>query len=142
VTNLDSEVDPARSALMRKIKGKNTKPELVVRRALHAMGLRFRLHSPNLPGRPDIVLPRHRVAIFVHGCFWHRHSGCKKSTSPRTRAEFWREKFEQNIARDARNVDGLVAYGWRPIVIWECETKNSDDLVRRIVDAGVLRSRE
>jgi len=135
VSNIVTEVDPARTALMRRIRGKNTKPELEVRRALHAAGLRFRLHRRDLPGKPDVVLPRLRVAVFVHGCFWHRHRGCKRCTTPRTREEFWREKFEQNIARDCRNIKDVAAAGWQPVIVWECETDDPAAVVDRIINA-------
>lgn len=113
----------ARSALMARVRGKNTKPEIVVRRMLHAMGKRFRLFRRDLPGRPDIVLPRHDLAIFVHGCFWHRHEGCRLSSTPKTRIDFWTNKFATNVARDARNMEALRALGWRIGVVWECETR-------------------
>lgn len=121
-------VDPARSRLMARVRTSNTTPELVVRRCLHALGFRFRVHRRDLPGTPDIVLPRHRTAIFVHGCFWHRHSGCVKTTDPKTRPEFWQNKFQANIARDQRNLESLAALGWRTLVIWECETKDPEAL--------------
>jgi DNA mismatch endonuclease (patch repair protein) len=108
---------------MARIKGKNTKPELIVRRVLHALGYRFRLHRGDLPGRPDIVLPKYRTAIFVHGCFWHRHSECSKASMPKTRTEFWQDKFAMNVARDQRNVEALKAAGWHVLIVWECETK-------------------
>ena len=111
-----------RSALMARIRGTNTKPELLVRSALHRAGFRFRLHAPTLPGRPDVVLPRHRVVVFVHGCFWHRH-GCRHSTTPATRVRFWKEKFERNVARDARNARALRRLGWRVLTIWECRLR-------------------
>jgi DNA mismatch endonuclease (patch repair protein) len=113
-----------RSALMGRISGKNTRPELVVRRTAHRLGLRFRLHRGDLPGRPDLVLPRHRSVIFVHGCFWHRHAGCSRCTTPKTRAEFWTKKFAGNVARDLRSVAALESDGWRVITIWECETRD------------------
>lgn len=116
----------ARSMLMAKVRGKNTKPELVVRRVLHAMGLRFRLHRRNLPGCPDIVLPRHQLVIFVHGCFWHRHEGCRLASMPKTRRSFWESKFEVNIQRDRRNAEALRDIGWRVGTVWECETRRSD----------------
>lgn len=106
---------------MARFKGKNTKPELLVRRALHAGGLRFRVHRRDLPGTPDIVLPRHRIAIFVHGCFWHHHSGCPVGKLPKSRPEFWREKFRRNRERDAANQSALEEAGWRVETIWECE---------------------
>lgn len=119
---------------MSRVGGKNTKPELAVRRALHALGYRFRIHRRDLPGRPDIVLPRYRVAIFVHGCFWHRHPGCRKASSPKTRADFWGQKFEANVARDERNQSELVAIGWRVFTIWECETRTIDETAARLHD--------
>jgi DNA mismatch endonuclease, patch repair protein len=111
---------------MARVRGRDTKPEVTVRRALNAMGKRFRLFRRDLPGRPDIVLPRYRLALFVHGCFWHRHEGCRLSSTPKTRGEFWAEKFATNIARDARSVAELRALGWRVGVIWECETRRPD----------------
>lgn len=112
-----------RSRMMAGIKSTNTKPEVALRKAMHALGLRFRLHAKRLPGRPDIVLPRWNAVIFVHGCFWHRHEGCRYATVPATRAEFWSEKFEMNLARDKRNVESLIAAGWRTLVVWECDLK-------------------
>lgn len=103
-----------------------------MRRTLHALGGRFRLHRADLPGRPDIVLPRHRLAIFVHGCFWHRHPGCRLSSTPKTRVAFWNEKFAANIARDARNAEALEAAGWRVATIWECETREIEALARSL----------
>ena len=117
---------------MARVKGKNTKPELLVRHALHALGYRFRLHRGNLPGRPDIVLPKYRTAIFVHGCFWHRHPGCSKATTPKTRTDFWQDKFETNIARDRRNVVALEDDGWQVLTVWECETRQIEGLGRRL----------
>lgn len=110
-----------RSERMSRIRSKDTAPEVALRRALHALGLRFRLHRRDLPGRPDIVLPRHRVAIFVHGCFWHRHTGCGIATTPKSNTLFWVEKFERNVARDARSIVLLEAEGWKVLVVWECE---------------------
>ena len=115
-------VDRARSALMSRVRGKNTKPELVVRREAHALGYRFRLHRSDLPGTPDLVFPRLHKVVFVHGCFWHRHEGCSRTTTPTTRAAYWQRKFEQNVQRDRRNVTMLEALGWKALVIWECET--------------------
>lgn len=110
-----------RSRMMRSIRGKDTKPELLLRRALHAFGFRYRLHQKGLPGRPDLVFPKYRAAVFVHGCFWHRHPGCPKATTPATREDFWRSKFAENTARDRRNIDRLQSAGWRVLVVWECE---------------------
>lgn len=109
-----------RSQMMGRIKSKNTKPELVLRRALHSRGFRFRLHVSHLPGSPDIVLPRHNVAIFVHGCFWHRHPGCVKAYIPKSNVERWTAKFLANVERDVRDVSLLQLRGWRVITVWEC----------------------
>lgn len=106
---------------MARIGPKNTKPEILVRRALHRLGFRFRLHRRDLPGRPDIVLPKYRTAIFVHGCFWHRHPGCRRTTTPKTREDFWRSKFEANILRDRKATEALENAGWNVMVLWECE---------------------
>lgn len=121
------EADPsseARRRLMARFKGKDTKPEILVRRALHAMGYRFRLHRRDLAGRPDVVLPKHRTAIFVHGCFWHHHEGCRVAKLPHSRQEFWIEKFRRNRERDGMVRQELEADGWRVEVIWECEAKS------------------
>ncbi|MDH5528743.1 MAG: DNA mismatch endonuclease Vsr [Paracoccaceae bacterium] len=119
---VDSET---RSRMMSNIRGKDTKPEMMLRRALHAHGFRFRLHRKGLPGRPDLVFPKHRAAVFVHGCFWHRHPDCSKATTPATRAEFWQNKFTENTARDQRNINQLQKAGWRVLVVWECELAKS-----------------
>jgi DNA mismatch endonuclease (patch repair protein) len=123
-------VDPAtRSRMMASIRGRDTTPELVVRKSLHAAGLRFRLHGVGLPGRPDIVLPSRRVVIFVHGCFWHRHHGCRFATTPATRPEFWARKFEANQRRDTAAESSLRLDGWQVVTIWECETRDQTRLV-------------
>jgi DNA mismatch endonuclease (patch repair protein) len=109
-----------RSEVMSRVRGKDTKPELMVRRHLHAKGLRFRLHQSGLPGRPDLVFPSRRVAVFVHGCFWHGHEGCRKATIPATRPEFWRAKIDGNRARDQRVVAELGALGWSVFTVWQC----------------------
>ena len=109
-----------RSYNMSRIKGKDTKPELIVRSLVHQMGLRFRLHRKDLPGKPDIVLPRHNKIIFVHGCFWHMHRCRYGRVKPKANAEFWQEKREGNVARDRRNLKALRADGWQVLVIWEC----------------------
>jgi DNA mismatch endonuclease (patch repair protein) len=114
-----------RSSLMSRVTGKDTKPEMVVRRIAHALGLRFRLHKRDLPGRPDLVFPKHRLAVFVHGCFWHRHEGCRLASTPKTRAEFWQAKFDTNVARDVSAVEQLAASGWKVLVLWECETRDA-----------------
>jgi DNA mismatch endonuclease (patch repair protein) len=109
-----------RSRMMSEIKGVNTKPELLLRRALHARGFRFRLHDRRLPGKPDIVLPKWHVVIEVRGCFWHRHEGCRKATTPATNVDFWQKKFHSNVLRDRANVDALLLEGWRVLIVWEC----------------------
>ena len=111
------------------IKGKNTKPEVSLRRALHAFGFRFRLHSRDVYGRPDIVLPKHRAVVFVHGCFWHHHEGCRFGTSPSSHAEFWAAKFEANIARDRSVCRKLLDEGWRVAIVWECTLRKPDQVV-------------
>lgn len=111
---------------MKRVRGKNTKPEIIVRRALHAAGYRFRLHRRGLPGSPDIVLPKHRLVIFVHGCFWHRHEGCPKTTTPRTRTEFWNAKFATNQLRDEAAVETLRLQGWTVVIVWECEAASTE----------------
>ena len=130
----EPEVTAQRSAIMRAVVGKDTKPEMAVRRELHRLGFRFRLQKRDLPGRPDIVLPRHRVAIFVHGCFWHRHPDCRKASIPKTRTAFWNAKFETNMARDERVERELLTAGWQVLVIWECSTKKSKDLTFTLLD--------
>lgn len=117
---------------MSRVASKNTTPELRVRRALHAAGFRFRIHSKTLAGSPDIVLPRYRLAIFVHGCFWHRHSECPKAKLPKSRVSFWRKKLEANKARDELAREALVALGWRVLVVWECNTKSQEDLAAMV----------
>ena len=125
-------VDPVRSKIMRAVPRKDSKPEVRVRKILHSLGLRFRVHRHNLPGTPDIVLARHRTAIFVHGCFWHRHKDCTKATTPKDRAAFWNDKFERNIERDARNNYLLEKAGWRVLTIWECEVTAMPTLEERL----------
>lgn len=129
-------VDPARSKQMARVRGRDTKPELAVRRALHAAGMRFRLHLRDLPGKPDIVLPSRRLAIFVHGCFWHRHPdpACKLARLPKTRLDFWLPKLEANRQRDIRNESALRETGWTVKTIWECELTNASKLTQFIVD--------
>jgi DNA mismatch endonuclease, patch repair protein len=114
----------ARSALMSRVRGKNTKPELLVRSLLHRMGYRFRIHQKKLPGTPDIVLRRHSTAVFVHGCFWHGHAGCSRARLPETRRDFWESKISRNIARDSDAAAALERLGFRVLVLWECELKD------------------
>lgn len=123
-------VDPAtRSRMMSGIRGKNTKPEILVRKYLHGRGLRFRLHVKELPGKPDLVFPRYRTVVFVHGCFWHHHAGCKYATTPSNRADFWKNKLSENVARDQYQVAALNGIGWRVLVVWECELR---DIAKRL----------
>ena len=110
-----------RSRMMSGIRGKNTKPELQVRKSLHARGFRFRLHAKELPGKPDLVLPKHRAVIFVHGCFWHRHQGCRFAVVPKSNSEFWARKLDSNRERDLLHGQQLSSLGWRVFTIWECE---------------------
>lgn len=110
---------------MSSIGGKDTKPEILLRKELHRRGLRYRIHMATLPGKPDIVFTRKRVAVFVHGCFWHNHPGCKFWHMPRNNKEFWEEKFARNRERDRKNMEALEALGWRPLVVWECDIKRS-----------------
>lgn len=125
-------VSPERSRLMAGVRGKNTKPEIMVRRLVHSLGYRFRLHRRDLPGIPDLVFPSRRKIVFVHGCFWHQHQGCRKATIPKTRERFWRAKLLGNVARDKRVAKSLKVMGWKIIAIWECETGDIDSLVRKL----------
>lgn len=125
-----------RSEVMSRIKGQNTKPELVVRSLLHRMGYRFRLHKADLPGKPDIVLSRYKAVIFVHGCFWHRHKDCKFAYTPKTRTDFWLKKLEANVIRDQQVKADLEQLGWRVITVWECELRTSEHLSVRLT-AGI-----
>ena len=121
-------VDPeTRSRMMSGIRGANTKPELNVRRRLHAAGFRYGLHRKDLPGRPDLVMPRHDAVIFIHGCYWHRHPGCRLATTPSTRTDFWTAKFTANQERDRRNIADLGDRGWRVAIVWECEVRTASD---------------
>ena len=128
------KVSEQRSRNMSAIKSKNTKPEIKVRKVLHSMGYRFRLHSKDLPGSPDIVLPKYKTVIFVHGCFWHRHENCKYASTPKIRQEFWNKKFTENIKRDSEIQDKIKNLDWKSFVIWECETKNIENLRDKIID--------
>ena len=120
-------VDPfTRSKIMASIRGKNTKPELQVRHGLHQMGLRFRLHRRDLPGSPDLIFPKYRAALFVHGCFWHRHESCGLAYTPTTNNHKWVKKFQANVERDRKQIGLLLQAGWRVFVIWECALRTSD----------------
>jgi|ERR1700674_3255219 len=132
-------VDERRSANMRAVRGRSTNPELIVRRVAHRLGLRYRLYQRDLPGRPDLTLPRWKTAIFVNGCFWHQHAGCKKATIPNTNRHFWKTKLVRNVERDRETIDRLVLLGWKVLVIWECETRDPF-LVTRILSAHFFGS--
>jgi DNA mismatch endonuclease, patch repair protein len=134
---MDTLSPAERSRRMGLVRQKDTAPELIVRRLLHRMGCRFRLHRRDLPGRPDIVLPRHRLAIFVHGCFWHRHDdpACTLARLPKTRLDFWLPKFEANQARDAAAEAALAAAGWRVLVFWQCQLRDAAALEARLAEA-------
>jgi DNA mismatch endonuclease, patch repair protein len=121
-----------RSRMMAGIKGKDTKPELLLRKALHARGFRFRLHAKDVLGRPDLVFAKYHAVVFVHGCFWHRHTDCRYATTPTTRPDFWRGKFDANIARDGVVTSALLDSGWRVATVWECALRKPD-----IVNAAV-----
>lgn len=110
---------------MSRVRGRDTKPEMLIRRGLHARGLRYRLHDRKLPGRPDLVFPKYRTAVFIHGCFWHAH-GCALSKLPTTRQEFWKRKLDGNAARDRKAIQALLAQQWRVLVIWECALRGSE----------------
>lgn len=113
---------------MARVRGKDTGPEVRVRRIAHGFGLRFRLHRKDLPGKPDLVFPKHSLAVFVHGCFWHRHPGCRRASTPTTRPEFWQAKFDGNVARDRRQQEALETLGWKVLILWECELKDDERL--------------
>lgn len=121
-----------RSARMARVGSKNTNPELLVRRLVHGLGYRFRLHRRDLPGRPDLAFPSRRKVIFVNGCFWHGHPGCKRATLPHTRREFWQAKIESNAGRDNRNQAALVGQGWSVLILWECELRNRTAIETRV----------
>lgn len=127
-----ADVDPLRRRIMSAVRGCDTKPEMIVRRLLYSMNYRYRLHRKDLPGRPDVVFAGRRKAIFVHGCFWHRHPGCRKATSPKKRAAFWTEKFDRNVERDRRVEERLAEMGWNSLVVWECETRAPEELAPQL----------
>jgi DNA mismatch endonuclease (patch repair protein) len=122
---------------MSRIRGRDTKPELLVRSVLHRLGYRFRLHHKDLPGRPDVVLPKHRTVVLVHGCFWHRHPRCRHSYMPKSNVAFWATKFEQNVARDAADRRSLRKGGWRVVVVWECQAKDAVVVAALLKRAGL-----
>ena len=129
---MDTLTPLQRSALMGRIRGQDTKPEMKVRRLLHSKGYRYRLHRAGLPGRPDLVFPSRRKIIFVHGCFWHRHPGCKYAYSPKSRTAFWKQKFDRNVERDNKALDQLSEMGWDTLVVWECELKDIEIVADRM----------
>ena len=136
---MDHVSEDRRSAIMASVGSKNTAPELIVRRILHALGYRFRLHRKDLPGKPDVVLPKYRTCLFIHGCFWHRHPNCKKSSLPKSNTSFWEKKFERNIHRDYEVTATLRSMGWNVVIIWECQTKSPAllaELLSNIVSNG------
>jgi DNA mismatch endonuclease (patch repair protein) len=121
-----------RSEIMSRVRGKDTKPEMLVRRMVHAAGYRYRLHVRELPGKPDLVFPARRKVVFINGCFWHRHCGCALARLPKSRTEFWTEKLERNKARDERNVAALQDLGWGVLTVWECEIRDPAALMGRL----------
>jgi DNA mismatch endonuclease (patch repair protein) len=133
---VDTLTPAERSERMSRIRSIDTKPEVALRKALHRLGFRFRLHGNRLPGRPDIILPKYRTAIFVHGCFWHRHEGCKIATTPKSNTAFWVEKFDRNVARDAAAVVALQAASWKVIVAWECDLRSPKQAAAKAHELG------
>lgn len=141
----DTHTHEQRRRNMQAIKGKNTRPEIILRSSLHRLGYRFRIHYRDLPGRPDIVMPKHKTVIDVRGCFWHRHEGCNKSTMPGTNIRFWKEKFQRTVERDRINRKKLESLGWNVIVVWECEIprcpEKREEFARRLME-NVERHRQ
>jgi len=129
-----SKTEQSKNYKMSRVKSKDTKPEIIVRKLAHSLGYRFRLHRKDLPGTPDLTFPSRMKVIFVHGCFWHRHRGCRKTTTPKTNMDFWKNKFRKNIQRDKNSIEQLKGLGWKALVIWECETKNIEEIQKKIVD--------
>lgn len=121
-----------RSTIMSRIKGRDTNPERIVRSIIHRMGYRFRLHAKELPGKPDIVLPKHKKLVFVNGCFWHGHKGCKRAKIPATNTTFWLKKINSNIARDKKKLKELKKLGWKPLVVWQCQLRDKQELTMSI----------
>jgi DNA mismatch endonuclease (patch repair protein) len=127
-----SDVPEPRRRVMAAIRGKDTGPEIAIRRMLHAMGYRYRLHRRDLPGRPDITFPGRRKVVFVHGCFWHQHLGCKAAKAPRTRQEYWGPKLARNIERDRLNLEALTRSAWVVAIVWECELAHPETIAVRL----------
>jgi DNA mismatch endonuclease (patch repair protein) len=130
---MDSLTPERRSWNMSRIRGKDTRPEIVVRSLLHSLGYRFRLNRKDIPGKPDIVLPKYQTAIYVHGCYWHRHQGCHLAYTPKSNLDFWGKKFARNVERDLEVRESLKHTGWKQLVIWECETRNEIELTARLM---------
>jgi DNA mismatch endonuclease, patch repair protein len=130
--DMDTLTPEERSEIMSRVKGKDTRPEMVVRRLIHGMGFRYQLHRADLPGKPDIVFPGRRKVIFVHGCFWHRHKNCKLARLPKSRVSFWEKKLEANRVRDTASQKTLNEMGWRTMIIWECEISDAVVLAERL----------
>lgn len=137
VNKMDNVSKEKRSEIMSKIRSKNTTPEMKVRKLLHSMGYRFRLHRKDLPGKPDIVLPKYKTVIFVHGCFWHGHEGCRYAVIPKSNTHYWKNKITNNISRDKNNLILLSELNWKVLIIWECELINLDLLTFKIKSAVV-----
>lgn len=135
----DTFTSEKRSEVMRRIRSAGTTPEIRVRKELHRLGYRFRINKKELPGKPDIVLPKYRAILLIHGCFWHQHTGCKSGRMPMSRQDYWIPKLERNIARDLRNIDALYALGWNVRVVWECEIAKDFEKTIKALD-GWLRS--
>ena len=133
-TETEPEPSAERRALMARVRQKDTEPEMIVRRLLYGLGYRYRLHRRNLPGTPDICFPGRKKAVFVHGCFWHRHPGCRRASTPKTRTSFWGEKFAQNVARDRRKLAELRRLGWETVVVWECQTADQSGIIGLLSD--------
>ena len=136
---MDTVSTAERSRIMSRVGSKDTQPEILVRKTLHAMGFRFRLHNKSLSGKPDLVLRRHKTVVFVHGCFWHHHDCPKGQSMPKTNVRFWRQKIQDNVARDARVIEQLERQGWNVIIIWECEIGSTARLQRRLLSSLPLR---
>jgi DNA mismatch endonuclease (patch repair protein) len=129
---MDNRTPEQRTATMRNVRGKNTSPELFVRKLIHRLGYRFRLHRKDLPGKPDLVFPSRKKAIFVHGCFWHAH-GCRIGKPPKSRLDYWVPKLERNKERDGKNIEDMERLGWDTLTIWQCEIKFGEDIGSKIV---------
>jgi len=138
---MDHLTPEMRSWNMGRIKGKDTKPEVLVRSMLHRAGYRFRKNVSTLPGKPDIVLPKYKTVIFVNGCYWHRHKGCKDTTTPKSNIEFWQKKFERNVANDQKHTRQLRQLGWHVITVWECQLKKPDKVLHRLENLLAAKTR-